>query len=352
MKVLNAILLTLGSALLAVLLWRIGPKELWRELSSLGWGLIPFMLCEGISEMIHTFGWRRCFNGELRNVSWSFLFRVRMAGYAINYLTPTASLGGEVTKTTLLASKGRVSQAASGVLIGKVCFSVAHLLFVALGTLLIVRTVRLEKVVWVSLLLSALLVACGIFIFFLLQMRGKLGAPIRWLAAKGIGGRKLENAVVNLNTLDDELRAFYREHPKDMCIAICWFLLGYSVGIAQTWFFFHLLHPPTPLSVAAAAWFLGMWFDLLTFAIPLNAGSLEGSRVLVFKLLGFTASLGMAYGVALRLAQIFWATVGLVFYGQLIKRKRPLPISSAIPNKSDAQNQIQAKRKFPRPAGS
>lgn len=337
MKVLNAILLTLGTALLAVLVWRIGPKELWRELSSLGWGLIPFMLCEGISEMIHTFGWRRCFNGNLRSVSWSYLFRVRMAGYAINYLTPTASLGGEVTKTTLLASKGRVTQAASGVLIGKVCFGLAHLLFVALGTLMIMRTVRLERVVWIPLLLSALLVACGIFIFLLLQKQGKLGAPIRWLAAKGIGGGKLEKGVANLTTLDDELRAFYREHPRDMCIAICCHLLGYSVGIAQTWFFFHLVHPPTPLGVAATIWFLGMWFDLLTFAIPMNAGSLEGSRVLVFKLLGFTAPLGMAYGVALRLAQILWAVVGLVFYGQLIARKQPLPISSSIPKDGEVR---------------
>lgn len=340
MKVLNAILLTLGSALLAGLLWSIGPRELWRELSSLGWGLIPFMMCEGISEMIHTFGWRRCFNGNLRSVSWSFLFRVRMSGYAINYLTPTASLGGEVTKATLLASKGRVSQAASGVLIGKVCFSVAHLLFVALGTLIILHTVRLEKVVWVPLLLSVLLVACGIFVFFLLQVRGQLGAPIRWLAAKGVGGRKLEKAAANLNTLDDEMRAFYREHPKDMCFAICCHLLGYSVGIAQTWFFFHLLQP-TSLSVAAAIWFLGMWFDLLTFAIPMNAGSLEGSRVLVFKLLGFTAPLGMAYGVALRLAQILWATIGLLFYGQLIARKRA--VSNPIPNEGEARKVTQVQ---------
>lgn len=320
MKVINAILLALGTALLAGLLWGIGPKELWRELCSFGWGLIPFMLCEGIAEMIHTFGWRRCFNGEIRALPWSFLFRARMAGYAINYLTPTASLGGEVTRTTLLASKGGVSRAASGVLIGKVCFSVAHLLFVAIGTIFILHAVRLPRALWVPLLLSALLVACGIFTFFLLQMRGKLGAPIRWLAAKGVGGRKLEKVESNLTTLDEELRAFYRERPRDMCYAICFHLLGYSVGIAQTWFFFHLLHP-TSLSVAAAIWFLGMWFDLLTFAIPMNAGSLEGSRVLLFKLFNFTAPLGMAYGIALRLAQILWAMIGLAFYGQLLGRK-------------------------------
>lgn len=329
MKLINAILLVLGIALLSGLLWTIGVKELWSELTSLGWGLIPFMLCEGIAEMVHTLGWRRCFSGNLRSVPWFYLFRVRMAGYAINYLTPTASLGGEVTKTTLLASRGRLSEAAGGVLIGKVCFSLAHLLFVAIGTVVIMRAVRLEPVVWISLLSSALLVATGIFIFFILQKRGKLGAPMRWLAAKGIGGKALQKGVLGLTSLDAELRAFYRERPRDMYIAICCHLAGYSIGIAQTWFFFHLLRP-TSLSVAAAIWFLGMWFDLLTFAVPFNAGSLEGSRVLVFKLLGFSAALGMAYGIALRLAQILWAMAGLAFYGELIARKRALPAPTPI----------------------
>lgn len=343
MKVINAILLALGTALLAGLLWSIGPKELWRELSSFGWGLIPFMFCEGLAEMIHTFGWRRCFNGELRTVPWSFLFRARMAGYAINYLTPTASLGGEVTKATLLASKGRVSRAASGVLIGKVCFSVAHLLFVAIGTVFILRSVRLPRVVLVPLLLSALLVGCGIFAFFLLQMRGKLGAPIRWLAAKGVGGGKLEKVVSNLTMLDEELRAFYRERPRDMFYAVCCHLLGYSIGIAQTWFFFHLLHPPASLSAAAAIWFLGMWFDLLTFAIPMNVGSLEGSRVFLFGLFHFPAPLGMAYGIALRLAQIFWAMIGLAFYCQLMGRKGPPAVTKPASNTDQEQTLSRAQ---------
>lgn len=320
MKIINSILLVLGTALLAVLIWTVGPVELWRELRSLGWGLIPFVLAEGAAEMIHTLGWRHCLTGNLRSLNRFLLFRIRMAGYAINYLTPTASLGGEVTKTTLLASHAEVSQAAGGVLIGKVCFGVAHLLFVALGAFAIMRSVRLPLSLWISLVLSALLVACGIVLFFLLQKHGNLGAPVRWLASKRIGGAALNKLASNFTAMDEELRAFHRERPADMCLAICWHLLGYTIGIAQTWFFLHLVHPAS-LAVAAAVWFLGMWFDLLTFVIPLNAGSLEGSRILSFKFLGYASSLGLAYGVALRLAQISWAVAGLAFYAQLTARK-------------------------------
>ena len=54
-----------------------------------------------------------------------------------------------------------------------------------------------------------------------------------------------------------------------------------------------------------------MCFDLLTFAVPLNAGSLEGSRVLVLNFLGYAPGAGMTYAIALRLGQTFWGIVGL-----------------------------------------
>jgi len=321
MKRLDTILFALGCALFVALVWHIGARELCHELVSLGWGLVPFIVAEGLAEFIHTVGWRHCFTGRARSVPLLLLFRIRLAGYAINYLTPTAALGGEVTKASLLSSRYDASQAASGVLIGKVCFACAHLLFVALGSIAIVRHVHLTTLEWLSLLSSAGLVAVGILSFLLLQKYGKLGGLIRWLVARNIGGKPLKKIASILTTVDQQLLAFYRDRPADMCAAIGWHLLGYSLGIVPTWFFLFWLHPPAALSIAAAIWFLGMCFDLLTFAVPLNAGSLEGSRILALKFLGYTSSLGMTYGIALRFGQMFWATAGLLFYATFAKRK-------------------------------
>jgi len=349
MRWINAALLILGCALFAGLVWGIGAKELWHEMTSLGWGLIPFMAGEGIAEMIHTLGWRHCLAGSARSLSWFHLFRIRMAGYAINYLTPTAALGGEVTKTTLLSTTCEVSQAAGGVLIGKVCFAFAHLVFVGLGTLVIVRTVHLSGPVWVSLFMSGMLVAGGILMFLLLQKYGKLGAIARWLVGKRIGGRAIERAAESLTAVDRELSAFYRDRPTDLCLAVCWHLVGYSVGIFQTWLFLNLLQPPASLGVAAAIWFMGMWFDLLTFAIPMNMGSLEGSRVLSLKLLGFGAPVGLAYGLALRFAQICWAAIGLAFYGSLAAgRGSGTNAHSSRLTKSDSKEETQKLSNLPR----
>jgi uncharacterized protein (TIRG00374 family) len=319
---LHFVLLAVGGAFLAYLIWKIGPREIWRELTSLGWGLIPIVMAEGIAEMIHTLGWRHCMNEPHRSLPWFFLFRVRMAGYAINYLTPTATLGGEVTKGTLLASAHKGPGAVTGVLIGKLCFGFAHLLFVLTGSIFILATVKLPTALWVAMLISSALIASGIGIFFLIQKRGKLGAIIRWLAARKLGGRLLQKAASGITEIDEALKSYYRERPGELWRAICWHFLGYSIGIAQTWFFFSLLNR-TSWVVAAATWFLGMWFDLLTFAMPFGLGTLEGTRIIALRAVGYNALLGMTYGIALRLAQLFWAAAGLVLYALLASRKAP-----------------------------
>jgi len=319
-KLFHVVLLCIGGAFLAYLIGRIGPPEIWREFSSLGWGLIPLVMAEGIAEMIHTLGWRHCMNEPYRSLPWFFLFRVRMAGYAINYLTPTATLGGEVTKGTLLASAHKGPGAVTGVLIGKLCFGFSHLLFVLTGSIFILATVKLPTALWAAMIFSSALVASGIAIFFLIQKRGKLGTIVRWLAARKLGGSLLQRAAGGITEIDEALKSYYRERPGELVRAICWHFLGYSIGIAQTWFFFSLLNR-TSWVVAASTWFLGMWFDLLTFAMPFGLGTLEGTRIIALRAVGYNALLGMTYGVALRLAQLFWAAAGLVNYALLASSK-------------------------------
>src|SRR5262249_47668494 len=107
-------------------------------------------------------------------------------------------------------------------------------------------------------------------------------------------------------------------HPGDLVLAICWHFVGNMVGILQTWVFFNSLGQSGSLVVAAAAWVLGVWFDLLAFAVPLNLGTLEGGRLVDFGALGSNALVGMTYGVTLRLAHLTCAGLGLIGYAFLV----------------------------------
>ncbi|HEV2320419.1 MAG TPA: lysylphosphatidylglycerol synthase domain-containing protein [Verrucomicrobiae bacterium] len=351
MKKLHSLLLALGLVFLGYLVWKIGPARLGNEFVKLGWGLALFVAFEFLAEGLHTKGWSYCLSGAYRRTTWFQLFRIRMAGNAINYLTPTAALGGEVTKAALLSANHKGPEAISGVLVGRLSSGIAHALFVACGSIVVMFGASLPRSVWAAMFASAGIVMTGIVVFLMLQKYGKLGVFIRWLAARAIAGRLLKKIAGEISHVDEALKAFYREQPGDLARAVSWQLLGHSTGLLQTWWFLTLLHHPFSAETIATVWVLGMWFDLLTFAVPLNMGTLEGSRVVAFKAAGMGALAGMTYGLALRLAQLSVAGFGLISYAYMMKtasQKVPSHPRETRPHDDRGRSPITAPLRGPR----
>jgi hypothetical protein len=310
----------LGAVLLILLIWKIGVYALWRDLSLLGWGLIPFVLMEGIAHLFHTLGWRYCLSPPHRSLPFLRLLGINLASGSINYFTPTATLGGEVVKGTLLSLHHRGPEAASGVIIGKLSYALSQLLFVVLGSVFFLSKIGLPAAASVPMLVGSTLLGAGIMGFLVVQKHGKLGAVVRWLAAHRIGGEMLRKAADQISQVDEALRRFYREGQGDFLLSIFWHVVGMVCSIVKIWYFLLLL-PQGSFLTAAGIFFLGTWFDLITFAIPLGIGVQEGGRVLAFKLLGFSLAQGLTFAVVLRLEQIFWAGVGLFIYPALLPGK-------------------------------
>jgi hypothetical protein len=306
--------LLLGTILLAILVWKVSFKELWRELALLGWGLLPLILLEGVADLFHTRGWRHCLSDPHRSLPFFQLYGIRLVGFSINYLTPTATLGGELTKGTLLYSNHRGPQAASGIIIDKLSYALTQLILVVLGSFMILWKIPLTPALWAAVLTGTSLLGAGIIGFLVVQKYGKLGTILRWLAAHRVGGKSLENFAHHITQVDNELKLFYKERPLALPYSMVWHAVGMACGIGQSWLFFSLLTDHASITMAAGVWFLGTWFDLISFALPVNIGVFEGTRIVAFRLLGFSSALGLTYGIALRIEQLFWAGAGLLAY--------------------------------------
>lgn len=315
--------IVLGISLLVFLIWRTGFQALGRELLLLGCWLIPLILIEGGADIFHTLGWRHCLSGRHRSISFSQLYGIKMAGYSINYLTPTAGLGGEITKGTLLALNHEGAQAATGVIIDKLSYALSQLLFVIVGSVIIFWGIDLPAGVGIGMLVGSILLGAGILGFLGVQKYGKLGVIVRWLVDHRIGGKTFKKAADHITKVDNELRLFYKEYPFGLPASMLWHTVGFACGILQSWLFLFILTDHASLMMAAGVWFLGTWMDLIGFALPTNIGVIEGTRIIVFRLLGLDSALGLTFGVALRLEQLFWALVGLLIYAVFIFRSSP-----------------------------
>jgi len=321
MKKFHALGICLGAALLALLIWKIGPLVLWQDLSLFGWGLVPFILLEGAVDLFHTLGWRYCLSEPHRSLPFARLFAIRLAGGSINYVTPTGAVGGEVVKGTLLFLDYHGPEAATGVIIGKLSYALSQFLFVVLGSMVVLWRIRLPATASAAMFAASLLLGASMAAFFLVQRRGKLGTILRWGVARRLAGRRLEGVARHVTDVDCSLKRFYEEHPSGLPLSMLWHGIGFTCSIVKTWYFLFFMTGGS-FFAAAGAWFLGTWLDLLTFAIPLGIGVQEAIRVLAFKTIGFSMDLGLTYGVALRLEQVFWAGIGLLAYGALMRRKR------------------------------
>lgn len=322
----NTVLLALGLAFLLYLIEKTGRRELELQFRVLGSGIILILLAEGLANLAHTVGWRHCIprsssesastaiTAPRRYSLWQ-LFRMNMAGWAINYLTPTASIGGEVTRASLLSAKCSGTDATGSVLLDKLMTAIAHLLLVIGGALFLFWRARLSMQLWIAIAITTALLTLGITAFLFLEIRGAFGNVFRWLNNHNFGSRFMEDVAQNLFRVDALLKRFYSERSRDLAISVFWHAVGHAVAIAHAWLFLTLVGQPAPVATVIGAGCLALWFDLLTFVVPLNLGTLEASRIIVLEVLGSQALLGMTFGMAIRAAQLFWACFGLASYG-------------------------------------
>ena len=118
---------------LAGTVWAIGIDTLVRDLRLIGWGLAVILLVESLSVILNTGGWALAFPSGERTVSARRLLAARLAGDAINYLTPSATVGGEVLRVRLLGHHVPASLRWASVSVAKVGQSAAQAVFIFLG---------------------------------------------------------------------------------------------------------------------------------------------------------------------------------------------------------------------------
>ena len=317
------LLVVLSGAILAVLLiYKIGPGELLGQLRRLGWALVPLVLIEGVALLFHAQAWRLCLPDGRQSLPFFRAFAILLAGGSINYLTPFAGLGGEVTKGVLLASGGEGSKNAAGIIIDKLSYALAQLLFVVVGSLACFPAMNISRTAMGAMVGGTFLLGAGMLVFLGLQKYGKLGLFLRWLAGRRMGGRPVERLASTVTAVDQKLTLFYRRRPYDLPRSMLWHIFGMACGIIQCYYFLAVLTDQPSLRLASGIWFLGTWFNLLSFALPVNLGVMEATRVISFKIFGLPATLGLTYGITLRLEQLFWAGVGLLIYGVLLFQMR------------------------------
>jgi uncharacterized protein (TIRG00374 family) len=305
-----------GTVLLCGMVWQVGIADLRTSLRAVGLWIVPWILLESMPVLLHTAGWAACFQHRQDPIPFRRLFLVRLAGSAINQVTPTATVGGEVVKVLLLESVLPREQAIAAVCIGKASFTLAQMLYLALGSLYFTSRLSIPFEVQLSLSLTIGLISLGILSFMAVQRYGLCSKLVRWLGGFNIGRARFQRLQQHLVPLEAHLAAYYTSHPWRFGGSLVLHFLAFAFGSIQTFLLLRLLlgTDAPQLAEAVTATVLISALDQVFFFVPGRLGTLEGIRFAVLSSLGIAQVYGLAFGFMARLDSLFWNGLGLLAY--------------------------------------
>ncbi|MFY9550742.1 MAG: lysylphosphatidylglycerol synthase domain-containing protein [Thermoanaerobaculia bacterium] len=329
-----------GLLLLGWLLYRTGPSVLAHSLAMLGWGILAVVALHAVSVFFNTLSWRSTLR-RADGVSVRALAPMLVAGDAINAVSPVGVVPGELTRASLLRGLVPGPVAAGSVGLAALTQFVAQVLFILSGVPAVLPLVadagiraelRTLAAVLAGLLLALILVA---------------SSP-QALATAGRGIRRIPGLRAVWSALPDrwrrlggEIAAAVRERSGAFTLSVLASLAAWQAGIVETFLILRLLHVPVSWSRAFAIEALAVAIDGAIFFVPARMGTQEGSKVLIFVLLGLDPAKGLSFGVVRRIRELAWAAAGLAWIG---RRQRGRRAATALVRLPAASRELEASR--------
>ena len=314
MKMLEWIALATGVVLFTGLVYHIGYSTLLRDLSLVGVGFIFIFGQELLAILFNTFGWHYAIRPMQRSVALTDLFAMRLAGDAMNYITPSASFGGEFVKARLLQRRISTTEAASSVCVAVVNQFLSQIVFILASLPIFMGYALLPEVKNLTFGVFGFFVfACAAL--FYLGRRGNLFQQVRTFFLKlGWFSQWLKNGDA-WRKLDENIFGSFQLHPLDNVLSVFFFTLGWGMGVVEVYLILHFLQMPAGWNSAVAIEGLSILVDMSFFFVPAKIGTQEGGKYFIFLLLGLNPASGFALGVVRRLREISWTMLGLLAFG-------------------------------------
>jgi len=226
--------LAAGLALLGWLLHRTGIGPVWERLRGLGWAaplaFVPYLLVV----IADARGWRIALPSDVRaRIPLPGLMLTRMAGEAVNSLTPAAALGEPVKAFLLRTWRVTGAEALASVVISKTALVATQSLFTALGiAALLMRIGRPHLALgW----LVVLVIICIVFTAGLVWVQHRDPGARLWRLLRRVAprARLVDRLEASSAAFDRRLREFYRGEPQAFLRASSWHLVGWLLGVGE-----------------------------------------------------------------------------------------------------------------------
>jgi uncharacterized protein (TIRG00374 family) len=248
----------------------------------------------------------------------------RLAGEAVNNLTPTANLGGEPVKVYMLRAHGLPAEAGlASVVVAKTALTVSQIVFILLGI-----PFFLHRLGWIQqswwILAPLLLLAYGFTLLLIRwQRRGLMRTLVRFLKRLLPRWQRLERWEERAGEIDSHLFHFYDGNTRGFVVSTCYHFGGWLFGAIELLVFLFLMGVPAAPTDALIIETMIQPLTVAALIIPGALGVQEAGGVFLCRLLGIDDAAGLTLMALRRARETIHNGIGLAALMQMGRNLLP-----------------------------
>jgi uncharacterized membrane protein YbhN (UPF0104 family) len=310
MRRLETIIVVLALAFYVWFLSHFGTWQVIGYVRLAGWGLLLTVSLEALARVANTFGWWVTIGSYGHALRFGRLFAARIAGEAIDYVTPSAQLGGQFVMAMMVRRNLEMAAGLSTVLIASLCEMVGQIAFITFALLISIRIMPRAGDFYWSIIAGFALAVALLGGFFFVQRKH----PFSYLIAAasrfpGIDVHEYKDSAAEADVI---MRDFYSRHRARLALSCLCYLVAWSLGPLEIYILLRLLHQRASFEIVLLIEAAGLLLERATFLVPAKLVSQEGGKALILAFLGYGAGVGFAIGFLRRVKEMIWVLIGLM----------------------------------------
>ena len=264
----KAVFLVIGIGFLVYAIYAAGGlRPMVLSVVRIGWWFPLAFLPTIVAQWLRTVAWSLVFEKGAARPSMKALWRARLVGESLNYLTFAGPLLGDPAKASLLKSETGCEKALSSVGIDRFLYALASLLFIAAAGFM-----------WLGETGVVGIVGCCAAIALSPKLVRRFGHSV---------SARTSVVIVGIHVL------------SNICMAVEAAILLKGLGVDAT-----ILQSSSVEAIAKG-------LNGIFFFLPMQIGIAEGGNAMLFQAMKMGTAVGLALGLARRVRSIAWSVLGL-----------------------------------------
>jgi hypothetical protein len=315
MKKTQILFLLVGSALLALLFIVFDIREMVKQIITFG---DKFWICVVIylpNHILMAYGWMVLVSFKLRAKDFFRILLARIAGDATTTFNAAASIAGEALKAIYIQDIVPFKIGLASVVMDRLIHVTGSILLILTG--IFIGFFKLDLPLWSMGVMFLIFMAILLLLFFIIRKQrsgflafviGKFPLFLRKRILSGERAKKIAS-------LDQEIGLIFRNRKNLNHFYISLFMHTIPVlisGTIEIYVIMKFAGGNATILDSMFVYLFGLFIAAVTFFVPLNIGTSEGSYVIALYFLGYpNKELGVTIGFIRRIRSILWSGIGL-----------------------------------------